>query len=790
MKRFYMLFTCLMVLSSLQAQEMRTDQNKFRQLGTELPTPNNFRTASGAPGHEYWQQRADYNIKVELDDDKQRIVGEEVITYYNNSPNPLTYLWLQLDQNIEAPESDTYKTRTGQFNDRMTLGQLNSMLDNSFPGGFNIHYVRDAAGKPLKYTIVNTMMRVDLPQPLQPRTGKISLSIGWDYNIANRLNPTIRNGRGGYEYFPEDGNYLYTITQWFPRMAVYDDYNGWQHKQFLGAGEFTLPFGNYTVAITVPADHVIASTGVLQNPKEVLTAEQIKRFEQAKTASKPLKIITQAEAERNEKSRLKTKKTWIYKADNVRDFAFGSSRKYIWDAMGVKIEGSPQPVVMAMSYYPKEANPVYGQYSTEAVAHTLRVYSHYTIPYPYPVAISVEASNGMEYPMICFNYGRPEKDGTYSDRIKYGAISVIIHEVGHNFFPMIINSDERQWTWMDEGLNTFVQFLAEQEWQRDYPSSRGQARNIVAYMKADQKVQNPIMTNSESVVQLGNNAYAKPATALNVLRETVMGRALFDFAFKTYAQRWAFKHPTPADFFRTMEDASGVDLDWFWRGWFFTTEHVDIAIDAVTEFRLDTKNPDIEKPLLAEKAKAELENDVTYRQYKKDLPSTVVERDPTLLDFYNTYDPYKVTPADRENFQRYLTSLSPEERAFLEKKQYFYQVDFSCIGGVVMPIIIEFEMEDGTKELHRIPAEIWRRDNDKVSKVFAFDKRVKQVVLDPYLETADIDVENNYYPPQLRPNRFELFKMRGGPRGQGFGENPMQQQQREQPQQSGGSGNE
>jgi hypothetical protein len=776
-------------LSILTIAQQNTDQNKFRQLGTELPTPNSFRTASGAPGHEYWQQRADYNIKVELDEANNRIVGEETITYFNNSPNPLTYLWIQLDQNIESPHSMTKQTETNQLNDRMTLGQLNDMLDRSFDGGYKIQYVRDATGKNLKYTINNTMMRVDLPQPLVPRSGKVMLNIGWNYNIANRLDPTTRNNRGGYEIFPEDGNALYTITQWFPRMAVYDDYNGWQHKQFLGSGEFTLPFGNYTVAITVPSDHIVASTGTLQNPQQVLSAEQIKRFEQAKTATKPVVIVTQAEATEKEKTKATTKKTWVYKADNVRDFAFGASRKFIWDAMGVSVSGSPLKQTMAMSYYPKEANPLYGQYSTEVVAHTLKTYSKYSIPYPYPVAISVEASNGMEYPMICFNFGRPDKDGTYPKSTKYGAIGVIIHEVGHNFFPMIVNSDERQWTWMDEGLNSFVQFLTEQEWERDYPFRRGPAKSMIDYMKADKSVQNPIMTNSESVHQLGNNAYGKPAAALNILRETVMGRELFDFAFKTYAQRWAFKHPTPADFFRTMEDASGVDLDWFWHGWFYTTDHVDISLDEVAEFRLDTKNPDVEKPLLAEQAKKIYENDITNQNNKRDLPTTAVESNPALKDFYNTYDPNKATATDRENYQKYLASLDPKERAFLEKKQFFYQLNFTNKGGLVMPLILEFQFADGTREIQRIPAEIWRYNNEKVSKVFAFDKAVQQVVLDPLLETADVDTENNYFPRQAQPSRFELFKQRNtGARGQSQGENPMQQQRREQQGGSNGSG--
>jgi hypothetical protein len=656
MKHLYLILVASSFTFTAWAQSPNTDKSLFRQLGSELPTPNTYRTASGAPGESYWQQRADYDIKVEVDDNTQKLIGKETITYTNNSPHVLSYVWVQLDQNVVDPESDTYKTKTNTMSERTSLTQLNAMIDNSFDGGFKLEYVRDVMGKDLKYTVNKTMMRVDLPTPLAAKGGKVVLNISWAYNINDRQNPALSaDSRGGYEFFPEDGNYLYTLAQWYPRMAVYDDYNGWQHKQFLGQGEFTLPFGNFTVAITVPSDHIVASTGVLQNGKEVLTAEQLKRFEASKSAVKPVVIVTQAEATEKEKTKATTKKTWIYKAENVRDFAFGTSRKYIWDAVGVKVEGSTQPVIMAMSYYPKEANPLYGQYSTEAVAHTLRVYSKHTIPYPYPVAISVEASNGMEYPMICFNYGRPEKDGTYSDRIKYGMLSVIFHEVGHNFFPMIVNSDERQWTWMDEGLNSFCQFLAEQEWQRDYPSGSGPAKSIVDYMKMDKSVQNPIMTNSESIIRFGDNAYGKPATALNILRETVMGRELFDFSFREYAKRWAFKHPTPSDLFRTMEDASGVDLDWFWRGWFFTTDHVDISLDNVTPFRLDTKNPDIEKPLAGKAAKEEFEKDITYQNNKRDLPTTAVERNKELEDFYNNYDPNAIVPSDKKAYDQYFS---------------------------------------------------------------------------------------------------------------------------------------
>jgi hypothetical protein len=784
MRIIYSGLTLLLLITGagIAKAQSNTDQGKFRQLGVELPTPNTYRTASGAPGEHYWQQRADYDIKVEIDDSKQRLYGKETITYHNYSPHPLSYVWVQLDQNIVHPESDTYKTATNKMSERTTVTQLSMMTDTSFDGGFKIDYVRDMAGKALPYVINKTMMRVDLPTPLAAKTGKLTLQIGWWYNINDRQNPVLSaDSRGGYEFFPEDGNYLYTLAQWFPRMAVYDDYNGWQHKQFLGRGEFTLPFGNYTVAITVPADHVVASTGVLQNPKEVLTTEQLQRFEASKTATKPVVIVSQDEATQKEKTRATTKKTWVYKADNVRDFAFGTSRKYIWDAMGVKIDGAPFSTVMAMSYYPKEANPLYGQYSTEAVAHTLQVYSKHTFPYPYPVAISVEASNGMEYPMICFNYGRPEKDGTYSDRIKYGMLSVVFHEVGHNFFPMIVNSDERQWTWMDEGLNSFCQFLAEQEWQRDYPSGSGPARTIVPYMKADKSVQNPIMTNSESIIQFGNNAYSKPATALNILRETVMGRQLFDFAFREYARRWAFKHPTPSDFFRTMEDASGMDLDWFWRGWFYTTDNVDISLDNVAEFRLDTKNPEVEKTIAGQKAKELMDRDVTIQNNKRDLPTVAVERNPALNDFYNTYDPNDVTPADVQRYKQYLASLGPKEQEILSSGKHFYQLDFSNKGGLVMPLILRFVFEDGSSTDRRIPAEIWRYNDKEVSKVFVFDKALAEVILDPNEETADVDAGNNTFPRKTQLSRFELFKMEGGMRrGGGPSENPMQQARKEE----------
>ncbi len=753
------------------AQE-NTNQNKFRQLKQELATPNVYRTASGAPGHEYYQQRADYDIKVELDDANQKISGVETITYYNNSPDALEYLWVQLDQNIRAKDSDTRKIKTNNLTDKLSFKALKK-LHNNFDGGFKIEYVQDAGGRTLPVAVNNTMMRVDLPKPLAAK-GTFTFKIKWWYNINDRMKD---GGRSGYEYFKKDDNYLYTIAQFYPRMAVYNEVEGWQNKQFLGAGEFTLPFGNFKVSITVPSDHVVTASGVLQNANDVLTSTQRSRFKKAQnTTDKPVMIITPEEALANESSREKGRKTWVFKAENVRDFGWASSRKFIWDAMSVKF-GSRN--VMAMSLYPKEGNPLWERYSTRVVAHTLRTYSKYTFDYPYPVAISVHAKwIGMEYPMICFNGGRPEADGTYSKRTKYGMLGVIIHEVGHNYFPMIVNSDERQWTWMDEGLNTFLQYLTEQEWERDYPSRRGPPANIVDYMKGDKSNISPIMTNSESVHQFGSNAYGKPATALNILRETIMGRELFDYAFKTYANRWKFKHPTPADLFRTMEDASGVDLDWFWRGWFYTNDHVDLSLDAVEWFKIDSRNPEIEKAI-AKKANEEKQPFVGDIRNKESIKQTVEESDPeTISDFYNTDYEYEVSAVDKKEYKKYLSTLNEEEKALLSGNYNYYHLVFSNKGGLVMPIILEFEFADGTKEIQRIPAEIWRKNHEKISKVFFFEQEVIGVTLDPLLETADVDLNNNFWPARQQPTRFQLFKQKGNGRYGAGGENPMQRSKR------------
>jgi hypothetical protein len=759
--KYTLLALSALVFATAAAQESSTttrqpgheNTNKFRQMYQEFATPNTYRSASGAPGPDYYQQQADYKMKITLDDKNARIYGEETITYTNNSPDALEFLWLQLDQNVRAKDSKSpLRDGSGVPLAQQAASFTEAYLTEPFDGGFNIEFVKDVNGKALPYTINQTMMRVDLPVALASK-GTYSFSVKWWYNIPDH---TVNRARSGYEFFPEDGNRAYVIAQFFPRMAVYSDVEGWQNHQFWGSGEFALPFGNYEVDITVPADHILDGTGELVNRKEVYSKEMMRRFEQAqKSFDTPVVIVTQEEIEAAEKGFATDTKTWKLRAQNVRDFAFATSRKFILDMMAVKFGAR---TVMAVSMYPKEGNPLWEDWSTKVVASTLKSYSKYTFDYPYHKAISVHAKNqGMEYPMICWNYGRPEKDGTYSDRVKYGMMSVIIHEVGHNFFPMIVNSDERQWGWMDEGLDTFMQYLAEQEFgqaypdalgsDKEYPSRRGKPSAIVSYMAGDQSTIAPIMSNPENVYQLGANAYAKPATALNILRETVMGRELFDKAFKTYAQRWMFKHPTPEDFFRTMEDASAVDLDYFWRGWFYSTDYVDMGVKGVKKYYVT------DKPTAQMKAYMK-ENNLT----EADLPPLVFLVDEESEDFDPAMKGASPMDSAKTLNEFVLDAFTAEERAALKNPKYFYEVSFEKPGGIPMPLIVEYSYADGTKETIKYPAEIWRKNDLEVKRVVSSEKEIVGIIVDPMLETADIDTSNNSWPKKETKSEFDQFK--------------------------------
>jgi len=781
MKKLLSFGIMFLTVLTVVAQDIRNNPgsnhgNKFEQLGTILPTPNEYRTASGAPGTKYWQQRADYDIKATLDEKNLMLHGAETITYFNNSPDVLTYIWLQLDEN----EHSTTKNAGYPDGSSMGRGMSPAMIDKleeekSDNGlGVNILKITDLLGAKLKYTVNKTMMRVELPTALKPGQ-KFAFKVDWNYKITDRL--TVA-GRGGFEFFPEDGNHLFTMAQWYPRLAVYSDFQGWQHHQFTGRGEFALTFGNYKVAITVPSDHVVMATGACQNYPAVLSPAQLARWNKAQTSSEPVEVVTLEEAKKAEKTKATTQKTWVFNAENVRDFAFGSSRKFIWDALAANVEGKK---VMCMSAYGKEAYGLYRPYSSKAVAHTIKTYSKFTIPYPYPVAQSIEASNGMEYPMICFNYGRTEKDGTYTEATKNGMLGVIIHEVGHNFFPMIVNSDERQWSWMDEGLNTYVEYLTEELYDNKFPSRRGPAFAIADYMKLPKDQLEPIMTNSENIIQFGPNAYAKPATGLNILRETIMGRDLFDYSFKEYSRRWAFKHPTPADLFRTIEDASAEDLDWFWRGWFYSIDPVDIAIDtvkhAVYDAAIAVPAARTMGPRGLSKPEVNSFEDISKIRNRNDKSIVfLTDVDTTLRDFYWRYD-RGLEPYDSVTKQPAMAMPAAEGLTDAEKAKYasanLYEVSFLNKGGLVMPIILEFTFEDGTKETQRLPAQIWRKNENKVTKVFLTSKKAVSIQLDPMRETADIDESNNKWPNVSAPSKFALFKSKGFTRGQSIGLSPM-----------------
>ena len=751
----------------------------FRQLDVDLPTPNVYRTASGAPGTQYWQQRADHRIQVTLNEENQSIKASQSIQYTNNSPDTLRYIWVQLDQNRFAEGSIARLTETASADengDVLTYGTLAAeQRHTDVAHGFSIDAVTDGRGRDLPYTIVDTMMRIDLPQALRSEQ-RTNFAIDWSFNI---IEEAIIGGRGGYDHFPENDTYIYFLAQWFPKLAAYTDYGGWKHQQFLGRGEFTQEFGNYVVEITVPADHIVSSTGELQNESAVLSAEQRRRMRAARSADKPMFIVTPEEAIENEKEGTTDTKTWVFKADNVRDFAWASSRKFIWDAMVHQQENAEFGDVMAMSFYPQEAEPMWSQYSTHSVVHTLEVYSRFSFPYPYPTAQSVNTweGGGMEYPMITFNGRRPEpfeadEDDpdadekparTYSRAAKHGLVGVIIHEIGHIYFPMTVNTDERQWTWMDEGINSFLQYIAELEWEEDFHNHRENysiLEHIAEYMTSEDQV--PIMTQSDSILQFGPNGYTKPAASLVVLRETVLGRELFDFAFREYAQRWKFKRPTPSDLFRTLEDASGIDLDWFWRGWYYSTDHVDIAVTGMREYKVSTRNPDVEFDLNRQERTDEIPATLGQIRNREEGRTTRVERFPELRDFYNENDEYTVTNADRNNYATLVKDLEDWERAALERAavddDYVYFVDFSNIGGLVSPLPLLITDVEGDEEFVMIPAEIWRRNYLATTKLLIRDKPIASIQLDPRRETADADFSNNSYPSRIEKSRLELFK--------------------------------
>lgn len=697
------IFTISQEKKDYQTTKGHKGESPFNQMYDLLPTPNQYRTASGAPGPAYYQQQADYEMNLTLDVEKDILNGEETITYTNNSPDVLEYLWVQLDQNTrkkDAPIHDVNQVSTPQNPVDANYFAQNFMKEK-FDGGYTIHFVKDGNNKDLVHHINETMMRVIPPKPLQPKE-KFIFKIKWSYNIPNYFEVGDRNG-----FEPNEKGKVYAMAQFYPRMCIYNDVEGWQNMPYWQRSEYALPFGNFKVNITVPADHVMNATGNFANAQEILTKEQLQRYQKAKTSfDKPIMIINEEETDKrmNDGSGGKTK-TWKYEAENVRDFAFASSRTYMWDAMAVRI-GKFTP--MAESVYPKEGGNLWKEYSTKAVAHTLKWYSHFTFDYPYPKAVSASVQRqGMEYPMIAFNGGRAKADGTHDENQMYGLVSLIIHEVGHNFFPMIVNSDERQWTWMDESLNSYIQNITELEWSKDFPSKRYKAEQIVKYMQSPQDQMMPIMTQGDLYKQFGDEGYSKSAVGLAILRNTIVGKENFDYAFKTYAQRWMFKHPTPADFFRTLDDASGNDLDWFIRGWFYTTEVVDLGVKNVKQL----------------------------------YPQEVKTEDGKRIDFTTKFNSKDIYNSDILN--EFLAKQTPNE--FTKSPKYFYEVEFEKVGGMVMPLLVIFNFEDGSSQEIRYQAEVWRFAPESLIKMYGFDKELKSIEVDKLLETADVNLKNNVW---------------------------------------------
>lgn len=728
-KKLLILFMTIAINGNILGQ-VHINENPFRQLVEELPTPNAYRSASGRPGQDYFQQKVDYDMDISLDEVNKSISGQAVITYHNNSPQALDYLWLQLDQNVREPNSFKEKISTDKMPGNFSPTTLEKM-EKTFEGGFVINYVQDSKGNNLETVKNHTLLKVLLPEAI-PAGKKSKIRIKWHYNLNN-----LREfwGRSGYDSLTDQNETIFAIAQFYPRLCVFNDL-GWQIKQFVDA-EFALEFGDYNVTINVPSDHIVAASGILKNQRSVLSPTMQDRLTQARKSDEPVLIVTPDEAAKNRVGQSSATKNWKFYAENVRDFAFASSRTFIWDAMRVHFPGNN---VLAMSFYPKEANPLWEKYSTKTIARTLQTYSRHTFDYPYPTAsvVSVEGV-GMEYPMLGFVNGRPKPDGSYAEGTKNWVIGTVRHEVGHNYFPMIVNSDERQWAWMDEGFNIFLQGIAERQWNGTRKWS-GRPTEMQGYMDDEKSSLMPLMTSADALLQPGMNSYRKPAVGLTILRETILGRELFDQAFKEYAQTWMFKHPQPADFFRIMEDASGVDLDWFWRGWFFSTEHVDMEIKSVTVYDPVLTREQAEKIRQETKADESL-HIADIRDQQDFIPA--IEQDPSLKDRYDTSKSQKAIK-DYNKFKEVQNNLPIEDR---ETK--FYEITFSALGGMLMPLIVQFEFEDGSKDLQRIPAEIWMKNRKEVTKIFKYRKEVKNIILDPYLETADINMKNNYWPRKI-----------------------------------------
>lgn len=736
----FLLASLLLVPLLFQTVISQNHPNLFQPFTYEWPTPNDCRLGSGAPGPGYWQQQADYDMDVTLDEKERRISGSASIVYHNNSPHTLTYIWLQLDQDKRKPHAIA-----GQLESVFEMEEADEafeILGRNQPstGGYVIGNVQTTEGDALDYLIGETNMRIDLPQPLKAGEN-FSFSLEWRYN----LNDAKIEGRSGYEHFVKDNNDVFEIAQFYPRLCAYDDANGWQNHPFYGPGEFALEFGDFKVRITAPEDMLVAATGTLENPTDVLTKKQRKRWEKMLDTREEVHfIVTPEEAEAAEKQKGTEAKTWEFQANRVRDFAFAASRKFVWDAAVVELSGRP---VIAQSLYPKEGMPLWDHYATQTIIHTLKTYSHFSVDYPYPQATAVHGAVwGMEYPMICFCGGRPASPTYYSRTTKYRMIGVIIHEVGHNFFPMIVNSDERRWAWMDEGLNSYLEYMTEKTWEPNFPHRRGPADDFAFTMMVTD--QDPIMTNPESIRENGVISYTKVATGLKILREEILGPERFDFAFGEYSRRWAFKRPQPADFFRSIEDASGVDLDWFWRGWWYDTRPVDFSIEKVSHFALD-KEPGLEKPF---NVYPEISPEAATKSF-------FVDGKEQLQDEY-TGQPLDWDASQSLN-ERTIQTLLDNQTPLSGTAFHVYQILLKNNTGIVMPLSMDVVYIDGSRSSHRLPAQLWMKGDSLFRYEYHAEKQAVAFYLDGRRMLPDVDRSDNLYPQPKLDQAIETKDWRG-----------------------------
>lgn len=695
----------------------------FSPLGSLVDPPSATRGADGRPTSTYWQQHIAYDIDATLDVERRVINAQAELRYTNNAPQALDAIWFEISP--EATTKDAIAHRSATINvDSASVRDLRGLREQEERGGgLVVSSVADSEDRPLAFEARGTQLRVALPRPLA--SGQtVRIKLAWRVALVDL---DRKGGRTGYMLL-SSGDPIFHIAQWYPQPVAFTDYGGWRNVPFVDHGEFAPELGDYNVSLTLPAGQLVAATGVLTNEADVLTGVERTRLARLRQG-KVTEIVTAAEAAT--KRRSSETRTWRFAARNVRDFALAASLRYRWDAT---LAGTS--AVRAMTFYPSEASALWRPLALPAIGHALDVYGRMTFDYPYPVVQAAFGPNdGMEHTMLAFSRYPPDgPNGTYSRERKRDFLWVLTHEVGHNWFPLIVNSDERAWTWMDEGLTSYLETLATLEWSGDYTTRP----NLPAMLGAEREAtgRQPPMTPANAVVDLFPTQYHRPAAALQVLRELVLGRETFDRAFRAYARAWMFKRPTPGDFFRTINQESGADLDWFWRAWFFSTDHVDLSLERVAALRLVAVPADA----IPAPADATPPANLTVLRNAAEGRRLMVEQVPRLADAYDRIP------------ERTLAGATPSAHAVVDVQRtldalgqggVFYELDIRNRGGVVSPVPIRIDYRDGTSERYVVPVELWFGDTKRAQHILWRAKSIRSVTLDPDAATGDVDRGNN-----------------------------------------------